>query len=241
MKKEEWQKRGLGHRQRLRDKFLAVGLDGFADDEVLELLISFGTPRTDCKLAARALCKRFSSLAGALSASQEQLEQVKGIGPKNSFALHFIRAVAQRYLQQRMIDKNYLQSSQDVADFLVYRMRDLKKEVFMVIFLDSSHAIISADILAEGTLASNTIHPREIAKAALAKNAAALVVAHNHPSGNQTPSQADLKLTRHLYTGLFFLEINLLDHFIVAGSTTPFSFADHGIMAEIREECAAII
>ena len=241
MNKEEWQKKGVGHRQRLRDKFLTSGLVGFTDEGILELLLSFGTPRTDCKDAARGLLEKFKSLSGTLGASQAQLEQIKGVGPKNSFALHFIHSVAQRYLQERITAKKYLQSSNEVADFLVYSMNALKKEVLMVIFLDASHAIIDSEILAEGTLTSNTIHPREIAKAALEKHAAALVIAHNHPSGNQAPSHQDRRLTRNLYMGLSFLGIQLLDHFIVAGTTAPFSFADHGIMAEIREDCRPLL
>jgi DNA repair protein RadC len=241
MNKDEWQKKGVGHRQRLRDKFLEHGLSSFTDTDVLELLLAIGTPRKDCKEAAKGLFDEFGSLAGALDASQIQLEQIKGVGPKNSFALHFIHGVAGRYLKQRLVAKKYLQSSKQVADFLTHSMRDLKKEILMVIFLDASHAIIDSDVLAEGTLSSNTIYPREIVKAALAHHAAAVVIAHNHPSGNRDPSEADRKLTRNLYLALSFMNIRLLDHFIVAGSAPPFSFADQGIMAEVQGECSRIL
>jgi DNA repair protein RadC len=169
------------------------------------------------------------------------LEKVPGVGPKNSFALHFIHSVARRYLQQRLNSKNYLQSSAQVADFLIHSMRDLKKEVLMVIFLDASHAIIESQIVAEGTLTSNTIYPRELVKAALHHNAAALVIAHNHPSGAREPSLEDRKLTRNLYLALSLMNIQLLDHFIVAGSERPCSFADLGIMAELREEYGRLL
>lgn len=241
MKKEDWQEKGAGHRQRLRDKFLDRGLEGFTDTEVLELLLTLGTPRKDCKESAKGLIAKFGSLAGVLEAKQVQLEQVKGVGPKNSFALHFVHSVARCYLKQRLNAKKYLQSSLQVADFLIHSMRDLKKEVLMVIFLDASHAIIDSAIIAEGTLTSNTIHPRELIKAALHHNAAALVIAHNHPSGARKPSKEDRKLTRNLYLALSLVNIQLLDHFIVAGSERPYSFADAGVMLEVREECSGLL
>lgn len=241
MEETEWRKRGEGHRQRLRDKFLERGIDAFTDQEVLELLLVMGTPRKDCKLTARELYDRFGSLPAALKASQPELKQVKGIGPNNSFAIHFIHAVARRYLKQRLENKNYLRSSKEVGDYLIHSMRDLKREVFTVIFLDASHAIITTEIAAEGTITANTIYPREIIKQALAHNAAALVIAHNHPSGNPAPSAEDHKLTRNLYLACTYMNIRLLDHLIIAATETPYSFADHGIMASIGEECRKIM
>ena len=103
MERAEWQRRGEGHRQRLRDKFLAQGIDAFTDAEIIELLLTFGTPRSDCKEAARELLARFGSLPAVLDAAPVQLQQVKGVGPKNTFALHFIQGVARRYLHQRVV------------------------------------------------------------------------------------------------------------------------------------------
>lgn len=233
--------KGSGHRQRLRDKFLERGINAFKDDEVLELLLTMGTPRKDCKEAARAALSRFGSLAAVLAAEPEALRQVKGLGPNNIFAVQFLHGVARRYLQQRLRDKNYLRSSREVADYLTHAMCDLQREVFMVIFLDAEHAIIDSRIVAEGTITSNTIYPRELVKEALQCNAAALVVAHNHPSGNLTPSEADRRLTRNLYLACALMNINLLDHLLIAGTAAPYSFADHGLMAAIRDECAALL
>ncbi len=241
MDKEEWQKKGHGHRQRLRDKFLTAGIASLSDEEALELLLTFGTPRTDCKKPARDLLHKFGSLAAVLERPQDELQTIKGIGSKNSFAIHFIQGVARRYLKQRLADKNYLRSSREVADYLIHSMRDLQHEVFTVIFLDSSHAIIDTQTVSEGTLASNTVYPRELIKLALKKNAAALVVAHNHPSGSPNPSDADHRLTRNLFLALSLVDIRLLDHFIVAGSEPPYSFADHGIMAKISTECRDLL
>lgn len=241
MDKVDWQKKGEGHRQRLRDKFFERGLDAFTDAEVLELLLTLGTPRKDCKELARSILKRFGSLSVALEASNAELQQVKGIGPKNGFSLHFVQAVARRYLKQRLEDKEYLRSSREVGEYLIHAMRDLKREVFMVILLDASYGIIDTQIVAEGSLTTNIIHPRELIKLALENHAAAIVIAHNHPSGNLTPSNEDRKLTRNLYLALTFANIQLLDHLVIGAKEQPFSFADHGLMEEIRKECVPIV
>ncbi len=236
MDKQEWQKRGAGHRQRLRDKFLQRGIDGFNDDEVVELLLTLGTPRTDCKQAARLAMKKFGSLPAVLEAPARELQKIRGIGPKNVFGLHFIQAVARRYLRQKLIGRRYISSSREVADYLLHSMRDLEREVFTVIFLDSSHAIIDSEVLAEGTISVNTIYPREVIKAALRHNAAALIIAHNHPSGSLKPSPQDHRLTRTLYLACSLMHITLLDHFIIGKKRRLFSFADQGLMEQVRRE-----
>jgi DNA repair protein RadC len=225
-----------GHRQRLRDKFRDRGIEALTDSEIIELLLTLGTPRQDCKNYARAALKKFGSFPKVLEASQAELQEVPGIGPINSFALTFVQGVARRYLKERLPERNYLRSSREVADYLLHSMRDLKKEVFTVIFLDAAHAIIHTDIIAEGTLTTNTIYPRELLKLALKHHAAALVIAHNHPSGALSPSADDIRLTRHLFAACNLVNINLLDHLIVGDSATPYSFADHGMMTEIRQD-----
>ncbi len=241
MEKTDWQNRGAGHRQRLRDRFLERGLDGFTDAEVLELVLTLGTPRKDCKEMARALLDRFGTFAAVLEASQAELQQVKGVGAKNGFAIHFVHAVARRYLKQQLHDKHYLRSSKDVADYLIHAMRGLKREVFTVIFLDAGYGIIDSEIICEGTLTTNTIHPRELIQASLVRHAAAVVIAHNHPSGSLSPSPADRKLTRHLFLACAFAGIELLDHLIIGAAKRPFSFADQGIMDEIRRDLTPVM
>lgn len=237
MDKKEWQKKGVGHRQRLRDKFLELGIESLSDSEIIELLLTFGTPRSDCKEPARTALKEFGSLPAVLDAHPAALKKIKGIGPKNLFALRFIQGVARRYLRQRIRGKQYISSSRDVADYLIHAMRGLKHEVFMVVYLDASHAVIDSGILSEGTVTVNTVYPRELVKAALACNASALVIAHNHPSGSLQPSNQDEQLTRTLFLVCSFMHINLLDHLIVGEGDTVYSFADHGLMASIRSEC----
>ena len=241
MDKSEWQNRGKGHRQRLRDKFLEHGIEAFSDGEVIELLLSFGTPRSDCKDPAREALQEFGSLPAVLDASDQRLTRIKGIGPKNIFALHFIQGVARRYLKQRLIGKKFISSSQDVAEYLIHLLRSLQREAFVVLFLDASHGIIDSEVLSEGTVTVNTVYPREVVQAALKKNAVALVIAHNHPSGNLHPSPQDEQLTRTLHLVCSFMHINLLDHLIIGAGDKVYSFADHGIMSRIRDECRTVI
>ena len=239
MDKEQWQKKGAGHRGRLRDRFLEKGFSGFSDSEVLELLLSFGTPRTDCKEPARLLLEKFGSFSRVIEAPLTALQEIKGVGPKNSFALHFVQRVASYYLKERLQGKRYLHSSREVIDYLVHSMRGLKKEVFTVIYLDSSHGIIDSEIVAEGTLNINTVYPREIISRALQFHAAALIIAHNHPSGALSPSPQDLKLTKTLWLVCHHMQMQLLDHIIIGDGS--YSFADNGLMQSIRQDCLTVI
>jgi len=238
METAQWQARGSGHRHRLRQRFLDRGIDGFTDGEILEILLSFGTPRRDCKEQARALLRQFKTFASVLDADKAELLKVNGVGPKNSFALGFIKSAADRYLKQRLAAKHYLKSSQEVIDYLIHSMRGLQIEVFTGIYLDSSLAVIDSERIAEGTVHVNTVYPREIIKRVLKHNAAALIVAHNHPSGSLSPSPQDRQLTRSLYLACSMMQIRLLDHLIIGDGF--FSFADNGIMAEIAAWCSAV-
>jgi len=240
--KVEWQKKGAGHRQRLRKKFLERGIEAFTDGEILELLLTFGTPRRDCKEIARASLRHFGdSLAAVLNASQSELEKIPGLGPNNVFALHFVQGVARRYLKQQLSQKQYLTSSRAVADYLIHTLRHRQRELLLAIFLDASHAIIADEVIAEGTINVNTIYPRELVKRALEHNAAALVIAHNHPSGSLKPSSQDIKLTRTLFVICSLMNMQLLDHLLIGAGDKTYSFADHGLMADVAEKCANII
>ena len=242
MDKEQWQEKGAGHRQRLRDRFLEHGAQGVTDSDMLELLLTMGTPRRDCKETARSLLKTFdNSLSRVLDASQAELEQVAGVGPKNAFALRFVQAVARRYLQERLVGKHYLRSSREVGDFLIHSMRGLNRETLQAIFLDASYGILAVEEVAVGTLTAASVHPRELVKMALGHHAAAVIIAHNHPSGSTSPSSQDRRLTRHLFLALAFCEIQLLDHCIVGADQRPYSFADHGLMEEIRRESGSVL
>jgi DNA repair protein RadC len=121
-----------GHRKRLRERFIKSGLSGFADYEVVELLLSLGTPRKDCKPQAKEALKKFRTLRGVLSASTEELQQIKGIGPHSAFGIKLMQDVARAYLKEQIIDTPYMQSSQAIYEYLYHSMRDLKNEVFNI-------------------------------------------------------------------------------------------------------------
>ncbi|MBN2466572.1 MAG: hypothetical protein JXD19_00335, partial [Deltaproteobacteria bacterium] len=164
---EESQPKGEGHRKRLREKFLKSGLGGFHDYEIIELLLTVGTPRKDCKAQAKAAIKKFKTLRGTLEASPDELQEIKGIGPHNVFGIKLVQEVARKFLKEKVMEKPLCSSSRAVFDYLYHAMRDLKKEVFKVIFLDGKNRIIEIEDLFEGTLNSSPVYPREIIKRAL--------------------------------------------------------------------------
>jgi DNA repair protein RadC len=218
-----------GHRKRLRERFIRSGLDGFQDYEVIELLLVLGTPRRDCKSPAKEAIKRFQSLRGVLAASPEELQQIPGVGPHNTIAIKLVHEVARRFLKEKLIDRPVYQSAQEIFDYLYHSMRDLKKEVFRVIYLNSQNQIIEIADLFEGTVNLSVVHPREVMEAALKYHAVSLIFVHNHPSGNPQPSQNDREVTRDLVYAASPLQIKVLDH-IVIGDNTYFSFAGEGLI-----------
>ena len=220
-----------GHRKRLREKFIKSGLTGFADYEVVELLLSLGTPRKDCKPQAKEALKKFKTLRGVLSASTEELQQIKGIGPHSAFGIKLMQDVAREYLKEKIIDQPAFQSSQEIFDYLYHSMRDLNKEIFKVIFLNSQNQIIDTSDLFEGTVNSAAVAPRQIVEQALAHHAAALIFAHNHPSGNCEPSKNDKDITRDLVFAGGTVQIKILDHLII-GNNRYYSFAGYGLISQ---------
>lgn len=229
MEKKDWQTRGHGHRQRLRDKFEEGGLDRFTDEEVVEFLLTLGTPRKDVKPSAREALKKFGSLSGVLSAPVPKLKEIKGIGPKNALYLNLVHHVAARYLRDGARNKNFFGSSKAVFDYLFHSMRDLKREVFRVLFLNRKNELITDQDVFLGSLTGSAVYPREIMTQALECKAAALVFVHNHPSGDPSPSAEDRKLTKDLVWASQLLMIQVLDHVII-GNNTYYSFADDGLI-----------
>jgi DNA repair protein RadC len=224
-----------GHRKRLREKFIKSGLSGFSDYEVVELLLSLGTPRKDCKPQAKEAIKRFKTLRGVLSASTEELQQIKGIGPHSSFGIKLMQEVAREYLKEKIIDKPVYQSPQEIFEYLYHSMRDLKKEVLKVIYLNSQNQIIDTADLFKGTVDSNWVVPREVIEQALTHNAVSLIFAHNHPSGNCDPSQSDKDITRDLVFAGCTVQIKTLDHLII-GNNRYFSFAGKGLINQYETD-----
>jgi len=220
-----------GHRKRLREKFLKSGLAGFHDYEVVELLLSLGTPRKDCKLPAKEALKRFKTLRGVLEAPAEELQQIEEIGAHSAFGIKLVREVANEFLKAKIMDKPFYKSSQEVFDYLYLSMRGLKKEVFKVIYLNSQNQIIDTTDLFKGTINGSSVSPRELIEDTIKHNATSLIFVHNHPSGNPEPSANDNELTRDLVYAASIMQIRVLDHIII-GNNTYFSFAGDGLIEE---------
>ncbi len=227
--------KGAGHRKRLRKKFIDSGLDGFQDYEVIELLLTFATPRRDCKEAAKDALKRFKTLQGVLEASPKELCEIKGIGQTNQIGILLIKAVADRYLEKRLLKKNPLNNSKDLYDYLYHSIGEKQRECFKVVFLDSKNKVISTETLFKGTLTAAAVYPREVVNAALRNHASAIIFAHNHPSGDPEPSQEDVAITRQLIFACRVMGITVHEHLII-GEKKYFSFADKGYIAQMNRE-----
>lgn len=222
-----------GHRQRLREKFLKGGLGGFLDYEIIELLLTLGTPRRDCKDQAKEALKEFKTLRGVLEAEDYELQKIKGIGSHNVFGLKLVQEVSRRFLKDRMMSRAYCRSSKEVFDYLYHTLRDLKREKFKVLFLDSKNQILEEKTLFEGTVDSSAVYPREIMKDALRYDASSLIFVHNHPSGDPEPSACDRDLTRELVFAANLMQLRVLDHIII-GNNRYFSFADKGLIEDFN-------
>jgi len=223
-----------GHRKRLRERFIKSGLKGFHDYEIIELLLTLGTPRKDCKQPAKEAIKRFKNLRGVLEAPTEELRQIDGIGPHSVFGIKLVQAVAREFLKEKIIDKPIYKSAKEVFDYLYHSMRDLKKEVFKVIYLNSQHQIIETEDLFEGTPDKSFILPREVMERAIKHHAVSLIFVHNHPSGNPEPSTSDKELTRDLLYAASIMQIKVLDHIII-GENRYFSFAGEGLIRKYED------
>jgi DNA repair protein RadC len=224
-----------GHRKRLREKFLKSGLAGFHDYEIVELLLSLGTPRKDCKVPAKEAVKRFETLRGVLEAPLEELLKIEGIGAHSAFGIKLVQEVAREFLKAKTLDKPFYKSSQEVFDYLYHSMRGLKKEVFKVIYLSSQNQIIDTVDLSSGTVNSSSVSPREVIEGAIKSHAAALIFVHNHPSGNPEPSTSDKSLTRELVYAGRIMRLKVLDHIII-GDNRYYSFAGEGFIEEYETD-----
>ena len=234
-RKQRPEHKGAGHRGRLREKFMDSGLSGFHDYEVIELLLTLATPQKDCKAAAKAALKRFKTLQGVCEASSRELCEVKGIGPKNQLGLKLIKAVADRYLSRKLTHQDVVSNSRALFHYLTHHIRDKDRECFEVIFLDAKNRVIATDTLFRGTLTASSVYPREVVRAALDHRAAALIFAHNHPSGDPDPSTEDMALTRELVFACRTMGITVHEHLVI-GNGNYFSFADQGHIAQMIQD-----
>jgi DNA repair protein RadC len=214
---------------RPREKLLARGPGALADAELLALLLRTGLPGLGVLQLAQALIDRFGGLAGLLHADVRALEGIKGLGPAKRAEVAAVLEIARRVLAQQLTEQPLFDTPQRVKDLVALHLRPLAHEAFAVLFLDSQHRHLAFEVMFRGTLAHTSVHPREIVKRALALNAGAVVLAHNHPSGAAEPSRADELVTQSVRSALQLVDVRVLDHLVV-GAGSVLSFAERGLM-----------
>lgn len=212
-----------------RGRLLEAGPRSVTDAELLAILLRTGIKGTSVLNLCKQLLTRFGGLRGLLNANPQDLLAIPGIGPVKLATLLAAGTLATRIANEQLRSSPFIGHSRDVRDQLSQRMRDRDRETFTVLFLNTRHCIIAIEDLFTGTVDTATVHPREIVRRALQHNSRAIVAAHNHPSGNCSPSNDDRQVTREIMAACKVLDITLLDH-IVFGANSHFSFAEHQLL-----------
>jgi len=214
---------------RPREKLLQHGAASLSDPELLALLLRTGIKGQGVLQMADALLLRFGGFAELLHAQAADLRSIKGLGPAKRAELAAVIEMARRALAQQLSAAPVFDSPQCVKDYLQLHLGNLPHEVFAVLFLDAQHRLIKLDQMFTGTLGQTSVYPREVVKLALARNAGAVILAHNHPSGVAEPSRADEFLTQSLKTALALVDVRVLDHLVI-GRGQVVSFAERGLL-----------
>lgn len=204
----------LGHRERLRKKYLQAGIGALHDYEQLELLLTFVIPRKDVKPIAKNLLKTFKSFSRVFDASLEELCAIKGIGENTAILIKLIRDSSAKYLEDKTLSVDAVANPAAVIAFVRMALSGLQNETFMILYLNVKNHVIDYDI-SQGTVDYAAVYPRNIIQGALRRNATAIILVHNHPSGHCDPSKEDINLTATVKSACKTVSINLLDHIIV--------------------------
>ena len=218
-----------GHRERLRNRFLVGGAEPLPDYELLELLLFRSLGGGDVKPTARLLIDTFGSFNAVLSAPLHLLKEVEGIGPETAFELKLIEAAAHRMTQTKLLKREVISSWSALLDYCRASMAHQDTEQFRIFFLDRKNVLIADEMQGKGTVDHVPVYPREIIKRALALNASALILVHNHPSGDPTPSHADITMTEDIVSACSAVGITVHDHLII-GKTGETSFRSEGLL-----------
>jgi len=218
-----------GHRARLRERFLKSGGDALADYELLELLLFQALPRGDTKPLAKELIRKFGSYAEVLSADGDALREVDGVGDAVVAALKTVRAAALRLMRDELMDKPVLGSWQALLDYCRAAMAREKTEQFRLLYLNRKNALIADEVQQRGTVDQTAVYPREVVKRALELGATAIIMVHNHPSGDPTPSRGDIDMTNEVKEAGEKLGIVLHDHIVIARGGAS-SFKSMGLL-----------
>jgi len=217
------------HKIMPREKLASAGLEALDDVELLAILLGTGGGSLSVIELAESLLQGFGGLRGLLRAKRQDLQNQQGLGPAKTAKLLAVLELSRRYLHEGLMRSDPLESPEVTEQYLKSVLRDHSNEVFACLFLDTRHRVIAFEELFYGTIDGATVYPRVVAEKALQHGAAALIVAHNHPSGICEPSLADQAITRRLKEALALLDIRLLDHFVV-GEGTPVSMAARGLV-----------
>lgn len=204
-----------GHRKRLRQKFASAGLEPFLDHEVLELLLTYAIARKDTKPLSWALLKKFGSLSAVLDAPKAQLLQVPGVGEQTACFLQLVRAIFKRYSLGHVKKEVVIRSPQQVLEYCKASLAGKKEESLELIFLSVKSTVIGTQIISSGMIDRVAVTPRKIIEGALLAKAKGIILVHNHPSGDATPSQEDIQLTRETIAAAQLFDISVRDHIIV--------------------------
>jgi DNA repair protein RadC len=215
--------------ERPRERLLALGPRPLSDAELLAIFLRTGLRGSSALDLSRDLLSRFGTLSALLTATPAQLLEARGLGEAKAAQLLAALELARRALGEQLAVRNALSSPRAVGDYLRLTLAGRDHEVFVAVLLDAQHRVISCEELFRGTLTQTSVYPREVVKCALRHNAAAVILAHNHPSGVAEPSQADEMLTRSLRSALALVDVKVLDHFVVAADRTM-SFAERGLL-----------
>lgn len=204
-----------GHRQRLRQKFTTAGLEPFLDHEVLELLLTYAIARKDTKPLAWALLKKFGSLSAVLDASREQLLQIPGVGEQTVCFLQLVRATFKRYSLGQVKKEVAIRSPQQVLEYCKASLSGKKEESLELIFLSVKSTVIGTQVISSGMIDRVAVTPRKIIEGALLAKAKGIILVHNHPSGDATPSKEDIQLTKETIAAAQLFDIFVRDHIII--------------------------
>lgn len=219
----------LGHRARMREKLLGAGPDALLDHELLEMVLFLALPRRDTKPIARALLARFGSFAQAIAAPAPALREIEGLGEAGIAALKTVQAAALRLARAEVIERPVMSNWDRLMDYLGAALQRERIEQFRVLFLDAKNRLITDEAQGRGTVNHTPVYPREVVKRALELQASALILVHNHPSGDPTPSRADIEMTQEVKLAAQALGIVLHDH-VVIGNGRQLSFRRQGLL-----------
>lgn len=218
-----------GHRERLRERFIRAGVDGVQDYELLELLLFRAIPRRDVKPLAKDLIKRFGGFAQTLAAPVERLCEVQGVSRNVAHELKIVHAASIKLAQARVLNRPVISSWNELLAYCRAAMADEKTELFRILFLDRKNILIADEVQQRGTVDHTPVYPREVVKRALELGASAIILVHNHPSGDPTPSRADIEMTHQIATAAKALNIRVHDHLVI-GHASEASFKSLGLL-----------